>query len=136
LGYDIEFRFDPKEKYDKKELLDRFVRAGASLEHDHGMPRYHDPIILMPAGYGAFLNPTPEAIREGRWVDGRCPRNLDGLERYVQFADAVRARLYDPQANIYVTIETIPQVLASLNKFMGMLGGLIGGTAGSNKPEP
>jgi len=135
MGYDIEFHFDPGQKYDKQELLDRFVRTGAALDHDHGHPTYHDPIIVMPGGYGGFLNQSSDAICEGRWVDGRCPRDREGLERYVELAAQVRARLYDPQAKIYVTLETIPQILAALGRFMGIIGDMFGEVDDGKEPE-
>ena len=115
MGYDLEFRFDSNEEYNRDALFDRFCQAGAELIDD---PHYDEPVIHISGLTDIWLNKSEAALMDGHWAFFRAPLTTTGLKYLLAFASRAGCKLYNPNPNIkgYVTYNTIDQTMKDIEK--------------------
>jgi hypothetical protein len=131
MGYELEFRFDPSEQYDKHRLMSRLTAAGALPVED---PHYEDGVHFIYAGTGIHRRKGKNTLDRGIWLDCRAPPSRPALIRLLGLAERLGCTLHDPQLKIDVGPDNVDMVMKSLQQFYGMLAGLFG-TAGNAESQ-
>ena len=123
MGYDMCYRFDSGEAYDKSDLLRRLRDAGAHvLEDANGGPE------VQFIGFGIFFSRSEKNIAKGDWLWSRMPPWEEAFADFFAFAERLGCELVDPQVEIPITLENIKEVLAEREVQQRRIAELLGST--------
>ena len=131
MGYELEFRFDPSEQYDKHRLMGRLTAAGALLVED---AHYEDGFHVIYGGTGIHRLKGKNNLDRGIWLDCRAPPSRPALISLLGLAERLGCTLHDPQLEIDVRMDNVDMVMTNLQHFCRMVAGL-SGTAGNAESQ-
>jgi hypothetical protein len=131
MGYELQFRFDPSEPYDKHRLMSRLTAAGALLVEDS---HYEDGVHVIYGGTGIHRLKGKNNLDRGVWLDCRALPSRPALISLLGFAERLGCTLHDPQLKIDVRLDNVDMVLTNLQRTFRMLAGLFG-TAGNAESQ-
>ena len=127
MGYDMYYRFDPNDEYDKDELLARLVNAGADIEE------FEDGsggIFFLC--FGLWFSESAENIARGDWLWSRMPPDEDFMVEFFNFAKKIGCTLFDAQTGKAITPLGMKEAVADREAGQRRIASLLGATVGTD----
>lgn len=144
MGYYIDFVFDPNEKLNCDDIVQKFVKLGARRLPDGHIglePERYIHVEFPDFGYPIWVYRDETEHQRGNWADVRMSwmedeESMPGrLDYILGVAEKLGCRVYDGQIKEYVSRHSVAAIASRFAKTAGMITGLIGKAQSGENPS-